>query len=320
MSQLSNTSLSFFSGGVNCNSIAYSKIINGNCFWIIKTEQDMLTSQDICRSHGGYLALISDTNTMEDIDLFADTVNMAYENMFIGYKVDPSSANAYVMRRLDGQIQSYAPFYSQTGLTIAWHCVILLMDVLYPRSCDDPFYALCSDIANIDPTLLPTSPPPPSPTTTEELTTAQITSVTDPITSPEITTPTEDVTEPITTPEITTQTEDVTEPITSDVSTTTTTHNHATSSSCDCNSYCNNHFVIQPVNMTDELIEKLNELSRLLSIEKKSLSLAVRRKISASDDRASAAGVGAIGIAVLVVIFGGIALFDLIPAFKVLFA
>ena len=91
----------------------------------------------------------------------------------------------------------------------------------------------------------------------------------------------------------------------------------ATNWTCDCTSYCNQPYVAQPVNMTQELIEKIEEIKKELTVDKRQLSSATNRKISAPDDRPSAAAAGSLGVVILVVVFGGMSMMDVVPALKV---
>ena len=66
----------------------------------------------------------------------------------------------------------------------------------------------------------------------------------------------------------------------------------AENATCDCTSYCNLPYVAHPVNMTQELIEKIEEIKKELTVDKRQLSSATNKKISAPDDRPSAAAAG----------------------------
>ena len=90
----------------------------------------------------------------------------------------------------------------------------------------------------------------------------------------------------------------------------------ATNSTCDCTSYCNQPYVAHPVNMTQELIEKIEEIKKELTVDKRQLSSATNKKISAPDDRPSAAAAGSLGVVILVVVFGGMTMMDVVPALK----
>ena len=68
--------------------------------------------------------------------------------------------------------------------------------------------------------------------------------------------------------------------------------------------------------MTEELTERIEEIKTNLQVEKTALSSAVRSKTSAPDDRPSAAGVGYLGTAILVLVFGGIFLIDIVSAVR----
>ena len=82
-----------------------------------------------------------------------------------------------------------------------------------------------------------------------------------------------------------------------------TTQNRCT---CDCSVYFNST-ILTP----EELETKLQEIKSILTLEKNSLSSAIRRKISAPDDRPSARSIGAVGVAVLVSVLLAIIAMDI---------
>ena len=71
---------------------------------------------------------------------------------------------------------------------------------------------------------------------------------------------------------------------------------------------------------TDERAEIARNISRKLSVNKKTLSSTIRSKTSAEDFRPSAARIGYIGVLVLVIVFGGLLLIDVFFFSKVYFS
>ena len=69
------------------------------------------------------------------------------------------------------------------------------------------------------------------------------------------------------------------------------------------------------VNLTSqEIAEKAANISRILSVDKKTLSSTIRSKTSAVDNRPSATGVGCVGVVLLAMTIGGIFMLD-VPLF-----
>lgn len=82
----------------------------------------------------------------------------------------------------------------------------------------------------------------------------------------------------------------------------------------DC--FCPCSMVIKPNNKTDEererdLVEKLKQIKLELYIPREELSSVLRKKVSVPDERASAMGIGLLGIALVVGVFGAVFLLDL---------
>lgn len=66
------------------------------------------------------------------------------------------------------------------------------------------------------------------------------------------------------------------------------------------------------VNLTQVILqEKIEARKRFLTVNKSLLSSTIRKKESAGDSRASAKGIGALGVVFIVFVFGGIVLMDL---------
>ncbi|KAK3093821.1 hypothetical protein FSP39_020601 [Pinctada imbricata] len=90
----------------------------------------------------------------------------------------------------------------------------------------------------------------------------------------------------------------------------TTTEN----TQADCTCLCPLTTDTFPVNMT--LSEQVDWLRTTLSIDRKGTALVKRSKISASDDRVSAQGLGYAGGIILILFLGGIVSLDLSRLFK----
>ena len=97
--------------------------------------------------------------------------------------------------------------------------------------------------------------------------------------------------------------------VTSDASTSTfhfiTTTVEDMSTDCDCSDFCpawynyNNKSYIH-YNDTGKLLERFRQINDFLRIDKKLLSSAIRTKISAPDERPSAANIGYFGMAIII--------------------
>ena len=97
--------------------------------------------------------------------------------------------------------------------------------------------------------------------------------------------------------------------VTSEASTSTIHFNTTTvedmSTGCNCSEFCpawynNNNKSYIHYNDTEKLLERLRQINDFLRIDKKSLSSTIRTKISAPDERPSAANIGYFGIVVII--------------------
>lgn len=91
--------------------------------------------------------------------------------------------------------------------------------------------------------------------------------------------------------------------------TTTTTEQPTTNVHNTC--LCPCHLTTMSTLSSAEILQSIEKIKKELTIDPKTTSAAIRKKISVQDPRPSAKAVGASGIVILVIVFGGLILLDL---------
>lgn len=74
---------------------------------------------------------------------------------------------------------------------------------------------------------------------------------------------------------------------------------------------CPCHLTTMSTLSSAEILQSIEKIKKELTIDPKTTSAAIRKKISVQDPRPSAKAVGASGIVILVIVFGGLILLDL---------
>ena len=70
-------------------------------------------------------------------------------------------------------------------------------------------------------------------------------------------------------------------------------------------------------NTTFDIPERLQELQKMLTVDKATLSSTIRARISADDPRPSAAYIGYTGVIIIIVAFSVVVLFDILNVYQI---
>ncbi|XP_069141380.1 mucin-3A-like [Argopecten irradians] len=278
--------LSGLSSALTCTGETY--VYNNTlriCYWLVLSEQSAQQSEDKCVLQGGNLAYIPDQGALDTINTLKTNAGYQFTpEFFIGYKVYGNTVYIW-----DTNIEpTFTPWYGMQPSSVGDECVVTynLDGTWWDESCDTSYKAVCSDYG-----------PRQGPSTTTTTTTPQPTTTTTTTTTPQPTTTT-------TTPQPTTTTTTPQPTTTTPPNTSTITMSTATQQNCvPCPCYTNT--------TNNQTVEEFREeVRKNLLVDTSTLSSSIRKKTSASDPRPSAAAVGYIGIVLLSIVFGGIALMD----------